>query len=357
MAGVPGDSLITDVTHDATHVSPMSRLMTVGWRGRIRTFDLLIQSQAPYRLATRQRAGRDDTPDGPADPTVGSRPDRNSTADRAYGSLDGNPGGSRPLRRVSSRTIGRARVRLGGSDKWTSSDHKRGWGRICQWAGQNGRRRGTEEPGPGRRRPPGAPSASLPTVTTPPPGTRSSTPSALRSRYLPVVLDLIVPGLGHLVAGRRKLAAIFGIPFLALVLVAPGDRRDDVRRPPRRRGGQRVLAAARRPGRRPGLAPARRGREPAGAGPAPAARPRRGPGRRPARAVRGAAGRPRLHHERGPGPDRRSSSSAMPAPGAGRLRARSRRIRATSRRRRHPRRRRPCRRSRRPPVPSGSTSC
>jgi hypothetical protein len=25
-----------------------------GWRGRIRTFDLLIQSQAPYRLATRQ---------------------------------------------------------------------------------------------------------------------------------------------------------------------------------------------------------------------------------------------------------------------------------------------------------------
>src|SRR4051794_4083030 len=28
--------------------------VVVGWRGRIRTFDLLIQSQAPYRLATRQ---------------------------------------------------------------------------------------------------------------------------------------------------------------------------------------------------------------------------------------------------------------------------------------------------------------
>src|SRR6478672_6550139 len=28
-----------------------------GWRGRIRTFDLLIQSQAPYRLATRQWTG------------------------------------------------------------------------------------------------------------------------------------------------------------------------------------------------------------------------------------------------------------------------------------------------------------
>ena len=27
-----------------------------GWGGRIRTFDLLIQSQAPYRLATPQRA-------------------------------------------------------------------------------------------------------------------------------------------------------------------------------------------------------------------------------------------------------------------------------------------------------------
>src|SRR3972149_1924954 len=30
------------------------RCRGVGWRGRIRTFDLLIQSQAPYRLATRQ---------------------------------------------------------------------------------------------------------------------------------------------------------------------------------------------------------------------------------------------------------------------------------------------------------------
>src|SRR4051794_36904438 len=29
-------------------------MLWYGWRGRIRTFDLLIQSQAPYRLATRQ---------------------------------------------------------------------------------------------------------------------------------------------------------------------------------------------------------------------------------------------------------------------------------------------------------------
>ena len=56
-------------------------------------------------------------------------------------------------------------------------------------------------------------------MTTPPARpARSATPT-WRARYLPVVLDLIVPGLGHLVAGRRKLAAIFGIPFLALVLV------------------------------------------------------------------------------------------------------------------------------------------
>ncbi len=41
-----------------------------------------------------------------------------------------------------------------------------------------------------------------------------------RSRYVPAILDAIVPGLGHLVAGRRRLAAIFGIPFLVFVLVS-----------------------------------------------------------------------------------------------------------------------------------------
>jgi hypothetical protein len=30
-----------------------------GWRGRIRTFNPLIQSQVPYRLATRQRGHQD----------------------------------------------------------------------------------------------------------------------------------------------------------------------------------------------------------------------------------------------------------------------------------------------------------
>ncbi len=37
-----------------------ARTSGVGWRGRIRTFNFLIQSQVPYRLATRQRR-RDDT--------------------------------------------------------------------------------------------------------------------------------------------------------------------------------------------------------------------------------------------------------------------------------------------------------
>ena len=37
-----------------------------GWRGRIRTFDLLIQSQAPYRLATRQCSRSKSTGSSPA---------------------------------------------------------------------------------------------------------------------------------------------------------------------------------------------------------------------------------------------------------------------------------------------------
>jgi hypothetical protein len=42
-----------------THM--LGQVLWCGWRGRIRTFDLLIQSQAPYRLATRQWGGTDDT--------------------------------------------------------------------------------------------------------------------------------------------------------------------------------------------------------------------------------------------------------------------------------------------------------
>ena len=56
-------------------------------------------------------------------------------------------------------------------------------------------------------------------MTTPPTGPATPVIPVWRSRYLPALLDAIIPGLGHLVAGRRKLAALFGIPFLALLLV------------------------------------------------------------------------------------------------------------------------------------------
>ncbi len=56
-------------------------------------------------------------------------------------------------------------------------------------------------------------------MITPPTGPATPVVPAWRSRYLPALLDIVIPGLGHLVAGRRKLAAIFGIPFLAVLLL------------------------------------------------------------------------------------------------------------------------------------------
>ena len=43
-----------------------------------------------------------------------------------------------------------------------------------------------------------------------------------RRRYLPVLLDAVVPGLGHLVAGRIARAAIFGLPTILVVSVLLG---------------------------------------------------------------------------------------------------------------------------------------
>ena len=49
----------------------------------------------------------------------------------------------------------------------------------------------------------------------------AATPSSTRGPQLRwVALDGIVPGLGHLLAGRRRLAGLFGIPIVAAVLVA-----------------------------------------------------------------------------------------------------------------------------------------
>jgi LCP family protein required for cell wall assembly len=48
----------------------------------------------------------------------------------------------------------------------------------------------------------------------------NAAPPRPRSRYVPAVLDALIPGLGHLVAGRRRLAALFLAPtIVALVAV------------------------------------------------------------------------------------------------------------------------------------------
>jgi LCP family protein required for cell wall assembly len=41
-----------------------------------------------------------------------------------------------------------------------------------------------------------------------------------RRRWIAAVLSSLIPGLGHLVAGRRRLAALFGLPIVALVVGA-----------------------------------------------------------------------------------------------------------------------------------------
>ena len=40
-----------------------------------------------------------------------------------------------------------------------------------------------------------------------------------RRRYVPALLDALFPGLGHLAAGRRRQAALFGLPALGLILL------------------------------------------------------------------------------------------------------------------------------------------
>lgn len=57
------------------------------------------------------------------------------------------------------------------------------------------------------------------------PSTASSGPDRphiARGRYLPALLTAIVPGLGHLVAGRPRLAALFGLPLVLVAAMAAG---------------------------------------------------------------------------------------------------------------------------------------
>ena len=47
------------------------------------------------------------------------------------------------------------------------------------------------------------------------------TPATLRrGRFVPAILDAIIPGLGHLLAGRRRRAVLFGLPIVALLIGA-----------------------------------------------------------------------------------------------------------------------------------------
>ena len=55
-------------------------------------------------------------------------------------------------------------------------------------------------------------------MSNPPEGGAVVTPRR-GSRHLHALLDAVVPGLGHLVAGRRRRATLFGVPTLAMFLL------------------------------------------------------------------------------------------------------------------------------------------
>jgi polyisoprenyl-teichoic acid--peptidoglycan teichoic acid transferase len=51
-------------------------------------------------------------------------------------------------------------------------------------------------------------------VTSDPAGAVTSAPSSRRTRYVPAVLDALIPGTGHLLAGRRRRALVFLLPMV-----------------------------------------------------------------------------------------------------------------------------------------------
>ena len=65
---------------------------------------------------------------------------------------------------------------------------------------------------------PGArPTATFRAVTSDSAGAVTPAPSSRRSRYVPAVLDAFIPGTGHLLAGRRRLALVFVLPMVLIV--------------------------------------------------------------------------------------------------------------------------------------------
>ena len=51
-------------------------------------------------------------------------------------------------------------------------------------------------------------------MTSDPAGAVTPAPSSRRSRYVPAVLDALIPGTGHLLAGRRRRALVFVLPMV-----------------------------------------------------------------------------------------------------------------------------------------------
>ena len=77
--------------------------------------------------------------------------------------------------------------------------------------------------GPPSARLAAAPSGTLPAVTDDPQPAPPSAPVASgdrRSRYVPAVLDALIPGLGHLVAGRHLRGLVFLVPVVLAVVAA-----------------------------------------------------------------------------------------------------------------------------------------
>ena len=58
-------------------------------------------------------------------------------------------------------------------------------------------------------------------MTSDPAGDVTPAPPSRRSRYVPAFLDALIPGTGHLLAGRRRRALVFLLPmvFIAATLV------------------------------------------------------------------------------------------------------------------------------------------
>ncbi|HSO28396.1 MAG TPA: LCP family protein, partial [Candidatus Sulfomarinibacteraceae bacterium] len=77
---------------------------------------------------------------------------------------------------------------------------------------------------PPNSEPTAQPEADEPAVPAPPAtsGSEATVPSGHRSRYIPAIVDAIIPGLGHLVAGRTRRGLVLIAPIVVSLGVAVG---------------------------------------------------------------------------------------------------------------------------------------